>query len=213
MTYIKILLSVILMFAGQRGALPEDQARLNGVAHELWAEAEAVQPPLVVSEYDGLGVLGTTLIMASVAGHESGFWSKVQDCSACWKGSPFCDRGRSVSLFQLHEGSGAWGQYSRTQICESNEIATRLAYQVLLRHRAASTPLALFKGYARGGRRQAAGEMYQMFARACQKAGVVMGWRDGSLRLTWAKNAKGAPIIGQADPPEGQEVEEVAIAD
>ena len=173
MSYINVLFAVILMFAAGRGTSDEDQARLHGVAQDIWHAADVLDPPLIVGD-GGKGTLATALVLTTVAGHESGFWSKVQDCSACWKGSPFCDKGRSVSIFQLHVGSGAWGGFSRQEICESNAVASKLALGILARHRRAGSALALFQGYALGGRRQAAGEMAAMWVMAARKARLVL---------------------------------------
>jgi hypothetical protein len=207
MELIKIVFGVILMFAAGRGATPEDQTRLNGVAAEQVEAVEAVgdRAPIVGEA----GVVASALVLAAIAGHESGFWSKVHDCSACFVGSTFCDKGRSVSLYQLREGSGAFGEYTRDEICSSNILATERALKLVMRNRNTHTPMGLFKGYARGGRYGAAEEMNTMYSTALQKTGIVVsygvielnGLKQGRMLARWLPGRKPVPMKAQDQEP------------
>ena len=202
MDFLSVLFGIILGFAAHRGAAPEDQMRLNMVAQNMWDAAQESETKPFAGE---AASEATALALASVAGHESGFWSKVQDCSICYPGSPFCDKGRSISLYQFHVGSGAWRGYTRQEICGSNVIATGLALRILNRHAKANHPLGLFRGYARGGRAQAAWEMHQMFAYATRKADIVVSYRDGHMQASWGRRHKGsaADLLSRLQPPAG----------
>ncbi|MFA4971582.1 MAG: hypothetical protein WC683_03135 [bacterium] len=195
------------MFAATRGKLPEDQVRLHQVAFDQWEAVDAAPQTPVRGE---AGREASALALAAVSGHESGFWSKVQDCSACFVGSQYCDRGMSISLFQLRTGSGAFGDYTREQLCESNALATERALVLLNRHRRAHTTLALFKGYARGGRSGAAEEMDAMYATALRKAGIVVtygttvdaeGKEHRGLKAAWLPGRKPVPGEPEAAMP------------
>jgi hypothetical protein len=186
MEIVQILFTMIVALHGARG-LPNPQAhedRLQGVALDMYGEGQA--RPIFVGE---AAPEATALALYAVAAHESGFWSKVQDCSACYIGSRWCDQGRSVSLYQL-QGPASWGPYSREELCSDNANATRRARAVLARHRKAGSSLGLFIGYSRT--RQVGEEMNQIFAAACRKAGVVISHKEGHLRASFAK----CPLTG-----------------
>ena len=129
----------------------------------------------------------TALALTAVAEHESGFWGRVQDCSACLPGSRWCDRGRSISLWQLHVGSGAWIGHDRQTVCSNNDIAARLALRILERNRKASSVATVFSGYARGGRHGAGAEMLGIFETLARKASISVVYRDGCLTASRAQ--------------------------
>lgn len=182
MQFLDILFGVILMFASAHGQSSDDQMRLRAVAQDYWEAVEAAPRTPIHGE---AGKEASALALVALAAHESHFWSKVQDCSACVMGGEFCDHGLSVTAFQLREGSGAWGVYTREQLCESNVLATERALILLNRHRKAGSTLGLFKGYAHGGRRQAAKEMDEMYAYAIRKAGIIVKFSDNQLWAFW----------------------------
>ena len=139
--------AIILAIAALRGPVSDTETdRLLSMAEDLWSNA--AESTLMCGD---AAQTATALALAAVAVHESGLRADVQDCRACYRGSPWCDRGKSISAFQLHERGGAWLTYSREAICGSNDLATRLALRVLERHRHASTIDKLMAGYARGG--------------------------------------------------------------
>ena len=185
-SFVATLYGVILMFAGVRGASTDDQARLQSVAQDVWTE---VQTSKILPIGGEAGAEASALALVAFAGHESGFWSKVQDCSACTRGSMLCDKGTSISLYQLHEGSTNWSTFTRAQICESNSIATSLALRALNRGRGAGTPVGLFR--VLGGRGGAAPEMADMFASATRRAGISIGTSEtGSMIARWSKKTE-----------------------
>lgn len=152
----------------------DQTARLEGVAQDICAEAQ--NRPIISGE---MGPAASALALYAVAAHESGFWGKVQDCSACKPGSIWCDQGRSVTLYQL-QGPVAWGPYDRQQLCESNARATERAASILRRHRKASDVVRFFRGYAGAPRRAA--EMAQIFWVGARKVGVKVVSKDGVLQ-------------------------------
>jgi hypothetical protein len=169
---VEVLLAILLSILPAKSEAP----RLYAVALDIWSAAE--ESPL----YCGPEArLATSLTLAAVAVHESGLRGDVQDCSRCLPGSPWCDRGRSVSMYQLHVGSGAWRGFSREEICSDNSIATSLALRILERHRHGMSPASLFDGYARGARRGAAQEMAGIFASMARTARIHATRRDGCL--------------------------------
>lgn len=184
MPYIKLIFGIILLFAGIRGKSQDDQIRLQGVAEDTWNAVTSAQEAPISGP---AGHAASSLVLVAIAGHESGFWSKVQDCSACWRGSPFCDKGLSVTLYQMREGSGAWGPFSREQLCSDNYLATTRALELVNRHRKASTTFGLFRGYAHGSRFGADREMHAMFGLALIRAGITVTYRDGALHAGWNK--------------------------
>jgi len=154
----------------------KDTDRLRGVAEDITsvsAESTLFCGPRQAD--------ATALALVAVAEHESGFWRRVQDCSVCDGVTGWCDRGRSISLWQLHVGSGAWQGFTRAEVCSNNDIAARLALRILERHRKASHPASLFFGYARGARIGAGREMFDIFSTLIRKAGIVVTYRDGCL--------------------------------
>jgi len=187
MQFVEVLFAVILMLAGAHGKAPEDQMRLHQVAADTWAEVEST--PVESLPFVGEAAReATALALVAAADHESGYWSKVQDCSACFRGSQYCDKGLSITLYQLREGSGAWGKHTREELCADNRLATQQALKHLLRTRRAGTTLSLMRGYARGGRRQAGPEMDALFWTAARKAGVTI---KGNMEAVWVSKPAG----------------------
>lgn len=160
-----------------------DPSWAAGVANDQWQsaakEADQRDPMMCGPE----ATAGIALALLAVAQHESGLWRSVQDCSVCVPGQ-WCDNGRSISLYQLHVGSGAWGDFPREAICSDNRLATDLALRVLRRHRKASDPAHLFIGYARGGLRKAGPEMAAIFTGLLLKTGIVVKYVDGCLHAS-----------------------------
>lgn len=171
------LLAILLSVVAARGPVSDaDRGRLYAVSLDMWSAAS--ESPLYCGPE---AQLAAALTLAAVAVHESGLHGDVQDCSRCLPGSPWCDRGRSVSLYQLHVGSGAWRGHSREDICQDNSIATSLALRILERHRDAMSPAQVLAGYARGGRRAAAGEMATIWSSMARTARIYVTRRDGCL--------------------------------
>jgi len=168
---------IIIALAARHGHVDTD--RLRGVADDI-TEVSRESNLFCGPAADEAAALALT----AVAEHESGFWGKVQSCEACYRGSPFCDKGRSISLWQLHIGGGAWREYDRPTICGNNDIAARLALRILERHRKTSTPAGLFVGYARGGRRAAGPEMASIFGTLIRSQRITISYRDGCLTAT-----------------------------
>ena len=130
----------------------------------------------------------TALTLVAVAQTESGFWGKVQDCSVCYHGSQWCDRGRSVTIYQL-QGPVAWGNYTREQLCTNNRLATERAHAILYRFRTSASTVALFDAYMRGGQlRLLPSKGARQKDKALQyhlgKRGIRLSWRNGGM---WAE--------------------------
>jgi hypothetical protein len=196
MEFVKLLVTLIIALYAKRGLPVDDtqQQRLEGVVNDEWVVTDGKSGP-----FEGEAAHeASTLVLASIAAHESGFWEKVQTCEACFKGSQWCDRGRSISLYQLHEGSSAWKTYTRKEICESNRIASQLAWNIVMRNKKANTSLALFNGYARGGRRLAGYEMDQIFKTLLVKTNIKLSFGKEHMVATY-KNPPKKPVEKSAD--------------
>lgn len=116
--------------------------------------------------------------LVTVAWHESDrFSAAMMDCSACPLGGPRCDRGKSISIYQLHTGV-SWMGYSREDICSDNLLATKLSLHWLSYHgRRTRSVIGMMRGYASGDpaiKSDAANQLERMFR-------VAMG--RGSLQL------------------------------
>jgi hypothetical protein len=162
------LLAILIAALAARGPVtPGERERISAVADDMWTETATS------TLYCGPQAQeAASLALATVAVHESGLWAKVQDCSACYIGSQHCDRGFSVSIYQLHAGSRSWAGFTRTEICADNGLATRLALRILERHRGARDAAGVVRGYARGGRHAAAGEMATLYSAYLSKARI-----------------------------------------
>lgn len=204
MSFVDVIFGIILTVftLKMQGVVTEDdKMRLNGVAQDIWAAADAL--PDQRQPFQGeAGKEATAVALTAISFHESGFWVKVQDCSICYPGSAWCDRGRSVSLFQLREGSSSWGKYTRAELCEDNAKAAERAAIVLARHRGASAPVTLFDGYAKGGASihpgQAAIDMAKYFDTFAKKAGIRWSYKNGAMQATWAPGRKPVQADSQA---------------
>jgi hypothetical protein len=168
-----------------------DRVRLLSVRDDILAEAETMVP--LPFEGDAM-VEASALALATVANHEGSFSAGVQDCSACYIGSPICDHGHSITLYQLHDKSGTWGTFTREELCAENRYATRQALTHLRRGRSVSDVGRLFKVYARG---TASGEvptpaieMATIFTRYIATVGIVVGYRNGALHASWRRSVK-----------------------
>lgn len=131
--------------------------------------------PLPFAGKDAKGAGAVALVV--VAWHESAHLDPgVIDCSACPLGGPRCDRGRSVSAFQLHQGM-AWRGNTREDICQDNVLAASLALHWLSYHgRRTKAVGGMYRGYAAGDpaiKSDAAVRMEGMFWKAA-----------GAVRLT-----------------------------
>jgi hypothetical protein len=140
----------------------------------------------------------TVLALLEIAWHESGFRSKVEDCTitgdlpAKWS-KP--NEGRAVSLFQLQ--SNNWYDlfemtktkpprhrwHKRDAICKSNPLATRLALGALMRQamtaRGTTKPAGvqgMFYTYAsgKGGKTKAGQEHVLQFEAMMRQNGIVL---------------------------------------
>ncbi len=195
MEFVKLLVTLILAIYAQRG-LPVDgaqQQRLEGVANDIWAVTDSVDSNKMGPFVGEASHEANALALTTIAAHESGCWEKVQTCEICYYGSLWGDKGRSVSLYQLHEGSASWGGFSRKEICDSNRVATKLAWNIVRRNKNSSTSLNLFKGYARGGRRLAAWEMDNIFQNLLLKSNIKLSYGGQHMVATFKK-----PIIRPA---------------
>jgi hypothetical protein len=179
----QVLFTMMMALYTARGfPYPElHQGRLERVAKDFVAESQA--RPLFVGE---AATEATALALYAVAAHESGFWEQVQDCSACYIGSQWCDQGKSVSMFQL-QGPMAWGGYTREELCTDNAKATHRGRVLLGRHKKSSSPIGLFIGY---GKRKAGAEMHEIFASACRKAGVAVRLVDGKMTALFVDHSE-----------------------
>lgn len=168
---------------GYRGASHE--ARLTAVAADI-AEVSSHHPI-----YCGdAGADATALALVAIADHESGWHPGVQDGSLCQPGSKWCDRGRSISLYQLRVGV-AWGGHTRTEIDGSNALATRLALRVLSRFAARSVLTEQFCGYASGGfaRCKAGDQIAQVYATLLARTHVVLHYSNGCMRANYVTSS------------------------
>lgn len=196
MSFVEVVFGLILTVFGlkvQGNVTDDDRLRLHGVAQDIWAATDAV-PEDTLPFRGEAGKEASAVALVTVSFHESGFWSKVQDCSVCYPGSAWCDKGRSVSLFQLREGSSSWGAYTRAELCEDNAKAAERAMVVLSRHRQAPVPVTLFDAYARGGAGRQPGraalEMSKYFDQFSKRAGVRVAYKNGAMQATWAPGRK-----------------------
>jgi hypothetical protein len=204
MSFVEVVFGLILTAFSlkmQGNVTDDDKMRLHGVAQDIWAAADAL--PDNRQPFQGeAGKEASAVALVTVSFHESGFWSKVQDCSICFPGSAWCDRGRSVSLFQLREGSSSWGAYTRAELCEDNAKAAERAMVVLSRHRRSPLPVTLFDAYARGGAGikpgQAALEMSRYFDQFSKKAGIRVSYKNGAMQATWAPGRKPVDTVDAA---------------
>lgn len=134
--------------------------------------------------FDGPGAQeAAATALVAVAWHESGFKAGVQDCSICTGANPWCDRGRSVSLFQLHEGR-AWQGHKREALCSDNRLAATLAHRLLTANaRKTRNAIGMFIAYAGSGRGavRAGGEIYAIFERRLDRAGFRFDHRKAPL--------------------------------
>ena len=151
-----------------------DAARLDAVAREMTEISTA--HPLWTGPAAGEA---TALALYAVAAHESGFEASVQDCSACPVGGARCDRGRSVTLYQLRQGAPQWGAHTREQLCSSNRLATGRALHILRRY-ARCAPDRMFVGYATGScdRDSRAGQdIAARWRTALRSRGITVTWQ------------------------------------
>ena len=171
---------IIAVFSSQKPMTDADQVRLQAVAQDIWQVSSS---PIFGGE-DQDARRATALALVAVATHESAYWADVQDCSLCYPGSAWCDRGRSVTLFQL-QGKMAWGPYTREELCKDNRKATERARHVLSRFTKSRSPLELFDGYASGGLRmrpsRAARQLASGHASLLSKEGLMITYKDGRL--------------------------------
>lgn len=184
MTFREIILSLILAAHSNQPTAqdPSEQTRLNKVADDMLLIGK--RHPIFEGEAKAEA---TTAVLYAIARHESGFWAKVQDCSICYYGSAWCDHGRSITLFQLREGSGTWGTYTRKELCEDNLKATERT-ALVLRGFSKSTTLMMFNSYAGGGLLRpvrAARELENIFQATLDKTGIKLIWKNGQNQAAW----------------------------
>ena len=110
------------------------------------------------------------LALAVIASHESGYSEDVQACERTGDG------GASISLWQLHRGTGWTTKAERLQICEDTELAAWLALEHLARFRRAGTVRGMFAGYHMGD--------YRARSEASDSMSVAFGWHAGRLGMT-----------------------------
>lgn len=72
------------------------------------------------------GDIDLALALVVTAEGESRFRSGVETCREVG------DRGKAVSMYQLHRDSGSWGGSSRTELCNDNALATKRAAEWLI---------------------------------------------------------------------------------
>ncbi len=179
-----ILLSLVLAAHSTQpnAGDPTQLARLRGVVDDM----VAVGKTNAIFSGDA-GPEATTVALYAVARHESGFWSKVQDCSVCFPGSAWCDHGRSITLYQIMRGSG-WGAYTREELCSDNRKASERAAIVLGRSSSRSTTVSMFNAYAGCSTFRtcrAARELEAGFRATLAKAGVSVVWKGMQNEAVW----------------------------
>lgn len=154
----------------------------------------------------------TALALLEIAWHESGFRSKVENCTINGdpprRGAPLSE-GLAISLFQLQannhedlfitEGVRAGTRiprpkkYSRASICKSNALAAKLALHALMRHAMTtrrsphpSSVQGMFFTYASGsGKPSKAGrEHVVQFEAMMRRHGIVFVPKNGPM---WAE--------------------------
>jgi hypothetical protein len=185
---IELILSLVLA-SHTHATTDDDRMRLHGVAQDVVAAVEAA-PALPF--WGPAAHEASAVALVAVAHHESGMWAKVQSCEVCNPESGWCDRGRSVTLFQL-QGRTAWGGYSRQELCSSNAAATERALAVLARFSRSPSTGRLFDGYAGRslGVGRAAREIDTMFLTKAKKAGLRVTYkcagREASTCGLWAE--------------------------
>lgn len=191
MQFVAKLTIILVGFASARtrSALPPDETdRLAHVAEDIWSVVDASDDDLFAGE---AGKEMSALLLAATAAQETGLERKYQTCEGCPIGGKRCDGGRSVTLYQLHQGRFAWGNYSRDELCSDNALATERAYHVMLAHRRhmASVP-GLVCAY-QGVRTLSAAareklKYFELFSRSAgirthsNRHGLTAYWRPGS---------------------------------
>jgi protein tyrosine phosphatase (PTP) superfamily phosphohydrolase (DUF442 family) len=166
----RILPALILALASRHTPVLEaDEYRLQAVAQEIWEAAGEVQAFCGTAAREA-----TSLALASIAEHESGWDERVQDCRRTG--------GQAISLYQLEQP--AWAGHRRADICADNELAARLAATALARGKGRADVRELFGSYASGGtppRNRAGDEIASLYASLSARAGVVTRYKDGCL--------------------------------
>lgn len=157
-----------------------ERERFMGIAKDI-ATVSSAKPIYGGPE----GVTATALTLFAVGRTESAFWGKVQDCSLCYPGSQWCDRGRSITVYQL-QGHWAWGKYNREQLCASNAAATERAHAILFKFRKSHSTLAMFAAYMRGGHihfapPKGAKDKESTLQHHLRKKGIVVTYKNGGL--------------------------------
>lgn len=75
------------------------------------------------------GDVDLALALVVTAEGESTFIESRETCKTTG------DRGKAITLYQLHKDFGAWGNSTREELCNDNALATRRAAEWLIRLR------------------------------------------------------------------------------
>ena len=194
------LILIAFVSSRMRGELSSTESdRLAQIAGDIWGVVESSEDNL----FDGeAGREMSALLLAATAAQETGLDRQYQTCEGCPIGGRRCDGGRSVTLYQLHQGAFAWGPYTRDELCGNNALATERAYHVLLAHRKhrASVP-GLFCAY-QGARSlsPAAREKVKYFNLFAKKAGLKIYRAHRRLAADWLPGF--APYVDEDDEPD-----------
>ena len=138
-----LILSALLSL-NPRPNTDADMARAVVVAQEIEAAVEGADKLPVTGD---AAKEGSALALVAVGWHESKFRADIADCRACDGKSALCDRGTSISSFQMKQR--AWGGNTREQVCADGSLAASLSLRLMASHKV-SMP-GVFRAYARGG--------------------------------------------------------------
>ena len=182
MSFVNALAVLILGILTRNSPSTEaTQNRAERLASQIW-DVVTQSPEL---PFDGDGAReATAAMLLAIAHHESGLREDIEDCSRCDGRDATCDRGKSIGMYQLHQGA-AWFGHPRASICADNELATALALKVLLANRRGGHALAIFNGYASGNmanRGAAAARISRLFGMHSRKLGVMTTGRVATTR-------------------------------
>ena len=155
-----------------------EHARLCAVAEDTVAATDGAR----ALPFDGPAAQSASIVaLLSVAYHESGLREDVQDCTV--RG----DKGRSISLYQLHVGPARHG-HTADEICSDNLLATRLALRYLARTARRGSVYGMFSGYA-GAPGKAALEITAIYRTQAMRWSIAQCPRRSELRV--AMSAEG----------------------
>lgn len=179
---------------------PAEKSERMRIYRDIAGDIEAaVDNPLTRLPFDGPKAREASEdALVAIAANESSFSRNVRDCLI--KG----DKGKSVSVFQLHVGPGRKG-HSEKEICEDHVLAAKLALEILNWYPWVWKTEQLFNGYATGrydvsssgGNRQ-----HYLFRQLIKAHGIKVSWKKGAARL-YAEQDPTAVVKLENDPQPG----------